>query len=150
MVREQPWAVAVTGLLAGAAVAAIFPPSRIERRALGGVSERLRSAASSMGEQVIDAGLKAGERLSEVAEERGLTTEGLKEAARDVGETFSSALGGEESASAPRSNTKQGEQAGGLRTGPRQGQSGTGTTQSNKSGGAGRPPGETPSGGGGR
>src|ERR1044072_4623827 len=38
MVREQPWAVAVTGLLAGAAVAAIFPPSRIERRALGGVS----------------------------------------------------------------------------------------------------------------
>jgi ElaB/YqjD/DUF883 family membrane-anchored ribosome-binding protein len=150
MVREQPWAVAVTGLLAGAAVAAIFPPSRIERRALGGVGERLRSAASSMGEQVIDAGLKAGERLSEVAEERGLTTEGLKEAARDVGETFSSALGGEESASAPRSNTKQGEQAGGLRTGPRQGQSGTGTTQSNKSGGAGRPPGETPSGGGGR
>ena len=150
MVREQPWAVAVTGLLAGAAVAAIFPPSRIERRALGGVGERLRSAASSMGEQVIDAGVKAGERLTEVAEERGLTTEGLKEAARDVGETFSSALGGEESASAQRSNTKQAEQAGGSRTGPRQGQSGTGTTQSNKSGGAGRPPNQTPSGGAGR
>ena len=150
MVREQPWAVAVTGLLAGAAVAAIFPPSRIERRALGGVGERLRSAASSMGEQVIDAGVKAGERLSEVAEERGLTTEGLKEAARDVGESFSSALGREEAASAQRSNTKQTEQSGGLRTGPRQSQSGTGATQSNKSIGAGRPPGQTPSGGGGR
>ena len=150
VVREQPWAVALTGLIAGAAVAAAFPPTHMEERTLGELGERLRSAAGSMGERVMDAGVKAGERLSEVAEERGLTSEGLKEAARDVGETFSSALGGQDSASVQRSNTKQAEQAGSSRTGPRQGQSGTGTTQSNKSGGAGRPPGQTPSGGGGR
>jgi hypothetical protein len=150
VVSEQPWAVALTGLVAGAVVAAAFPPTRMEERTLGDLGERLRSAAGSMGERVMDAGVKAGERLSEVAEERGLTSEGLKEAARDVGETFSSALGTENAAAAQRSNTKQAEQAGGSKTGPRQGQSGTGTTQSNKSGGAGRPPGQTPSGGAGR
>jgi len=32
LVREQPWAVALTGLLAGAAVAAAFPSTRLERR----------------------------------------------------------------------------------------------------------------------
>jgi hypothetical protein len=147
MVREQPWAVAVTGLLAGAAVAAIFPPSRIERRALGGVGERLRSAANSMGEQVIDAGIKAGERLSEVAEERGLTSEGLKEAARDVGETFSSALEGQQASADQRSSRKQADEAAGPRTGTRQAQSGIGSTQPDKSGGSGRTPGHTPSGG---
>jgi hypothetical protein len=40
--------------------------------------------------------MKAGTRLSEVAQERGLSKEGLQDAAREVGETFSSALAGEE------------------------------------------------------
>jgi len=48
LVREQPWAVALTGLLAGAAVAAAFPSTRLERRTLGEVGERLRSAAGTM------------------------------------------------------------------------------------------------------
>ena len=60
-------------------MAAVFPPTRIERRTLGEVGERLRSAAGTMGEHVMEAGMQAGERLSEVAEERGLTREGLKE-----------------------------------------------------------------------
>ena len=60
VVREQPWAVAIAGLLAGAAVAAAFPPTRLERRALGDVGERLRSAAGAAGEQVMEAGMKAG------------------------------------------------------------------------------------------
>ena len=107
VVREQPWAVALTGLLAGAAVAAAFRPTRLERRTLGDVGERLRSAAGAAGEQVMEAGMKAGERLTEVAEERGLTREGLKEAAREVSETFSSALAGEEKDSAQASNQTQ-------------------------------------------
>lgn len=97
VVREQPWAVALTGLMAGAAVAAVFAPTRIEQRTLGEVGQRLRSAAEVMGSRVMEAGMQAGERLSEVAEERGLTKEGLKEAARDVSETFGSALAAEES-----------------------------------------------------
>src|SRR4029079_12151407 len=92
IVREQPWAVALAGVVAGVAIAAAFPPTRIEKRTLGGVGERLRSAVGSAGEQLKQAGMQAGERLSEVAEERGLTSEGLKEAARQVGESFSSAL----------------------------------------------------------
>ena len=96
LVREHPWAVATAGVLAGAAVAAIFPASRIEQRTLGEAGSRLRSAASAAGEQVMEAGMKAGTRLSGVAQERGLSKEGLQNAAREVGETFTSALAGEE------------------------------------------------------
>ena len=148
LVREQPWAVALTGLLAGAAVAAAFPSTRLERRTLGEVGERLRSAAGTMGEQVMEAGMQAGERLNEVAEERGLTSEGLKQAARDVGETFSSALAGEEATSAQTSNRKQAGGEAQLRTGSRQGQPGTGNTQPSKSSSPTRSSGPTPSGGG--
>ena len=95
--QQQPWAVALAGLAAGAAVAALFPPTRLEKRTLGEVGERLRSAAESVGGQIKEAGRQAGEKLSEVAEERGLTSEGLKEAAQEVGQTFRSALTGEES-----------------------------------------------------
>jgi ElaB/YqjD/DUF883 family membrane-anchored ribosome-binding protein len=129
VVREQPWAVALAGLLAGAAVAAAFPATRVERRTLGEVGERLRSAAEAMGEQVMEAGTRAGERLSEVAEERGLTSEGLKEAARDVGETFSSALGGEEAGSAQASNRQKPGEGVGSTTQTRQAQPGAGGIQ---------------------
>jgi len=131
LVREQPWAVALTGLLAGAAVAAAFPSTRLERRTLGEVGERLRSAAGSMGEQLMEAGTQAGERLSEVAEERGLTSEGLKQAARDVGETFSSALVGKESST--QSRRQAGKEAGST-TQRRQEQSSTGSTQASNNG----------------
>jgi ElaB/YqjD/DUF883 family membrane-anchored ribosome-binding protein len=111
VVREQPWAVGLVGLLAGAAIAAAIPPTRIERRTLGEVGERLRSAAGAAGEQVMEAGIRAGERLSEVAEERGLTAEGLKKAAREVGETFTSTLAGEENGTAPASSQQKPREA---------------------------------------
>ena len=145
LVREQPWAVALTGLLAGAALAAAFPSTRLERRTLGEVGERLRSAAGTMGEQVMEAGMQAGERLNEVVEERGLTSEGLKQAARDVGETFSSALAGKESST--QSRRQAGKEAGST-TQTRQGQPGTGSTQANKSSGLTLSSGPTSSGGG--
>jgi hypothetical protein len=137
VVREQPWAVALAGLLAGATVAAVFPPTRIERRALGDVGERLRSAAGTVGEQLMEAGMQAGERLNEVAEERGLTREGLKEAAREVGETFSSTLAGEKAGSdeaASHQAKRQGAE-------PR-----TQTRQSGKPQSGGRQPGAEPAG----
>ena len=145
VVREQPWAVALAGLVAGATVAAVFPPTPIERRTLGPVGQRLRSAAGTVGEQLMEAGMQAGERLGEVAEERGLTKEGLKEAARDVGETFSSALAGEEASSAQSSNRQQSGEAARPRTQTRQAQPGAGSTQSSKGS---RPSGATPPSGG--
>ena len=96
IVQEQPLVVALVGAAAGAAVAAAFPATDLENRTLGPSGERLRDAAGRAGEQLKDAATKAGQRLAAAADERGLNAEGLKEVARDVGETFSSALEGED------------------------------------------------------
>jgi hypothetical protein len=111
--QQQPWAVALAGLAAGAAVAALFPATRLERRTLGEAGERLRSVAGAVGGQIMEAGRQAGEKLSEVAEERGLTSEGLKEAAQEVGQTFRSALTGEDSSAHTSShqNTSHGDRS---------------------------------------
>jgi hypothetical protein len=104
VLREQPLALAVAGLAAGAAVAAVLPSTDIEDRALGGTHEKLRDAAEKAGTRLMDAAGKAGERLKSSAEERGLTSEGLKDLAGEVeglkdlaGEvtdTFTSAVSG--------------------------------------------------------
>jgi hypothetical protein len=107
VVQEQPWTIALGGVIAGAVVAAIFPATHLERRTLGEAGQRMRVAAGRMGEQLMDAGMQAGERLSEVAEERGLTAKGLKDAARDVSETFSSALSGEEERAGQATNRQR-------------------------------------------
>ena len=103
VLEEQPLAVVLVGLAAGAAVAATFPATQLEKRALGPTGERLKDAAGRAGEQLKEASAKAGERLMSAAEERGLTSEGLKEVARDVGDAFSGALSSEQS-----SPTRQG------------------------------------------
>jgi hypothetical protein len=95
VLRDQPLAIAVMGLVAGAAVAAAFPSTEVERRALGPAGERLRDAAGKATDRLEDAGTQAGERLMAAADERGLTKEGLKKVARDVGGTFSDAITGE-------------------------------------------------------
>jgi hypothetical protein len=133
VVREQPWAVALAGLIAGATLAAIFAPTRIEKRTLGQVGQRLRSAAEVVGTRVVEAGMQAGERLSEVAEERGLTKEGLKEAARDVGETFSSALAAEDMSTAQTLDRQHSGERVRPKAAPQQAQSGATSTQSSKS-----------------
>jgi hypothetical protein len=92
VLRDQPLAVAVAGLAAGAAVAALFPSTDIEDRALGGAHEKLKDAAEKAGERVMEAAGKAGERLKSAAEERELTSEGLKEVAGEVADTFKDAM----------------------------------------------------------
>jgi hypothetical protein len=79
----------------------------------------------------VEAGMQAGERLSEVAEERGLTKEGLKEAARDVGETFSSALAADDTQALDRKHSS--ERVRPKSAPPQQAQSGATNTQSSKS-----------------
>ena len=97
ILQEQPLAVALVGFAAGAAVAAAFPATEVEKRALGPTGERLMDAAERAGDHLKEAGAQAGETLMNAAEERGLTGEGLKEVARDVGDAFSNALSGEQS-----------------------------------------------------
>ena len=94
VLREQPLAVVMAGLAAGAAVAAVFPRTEIEDRTLGAAGESLRQAAGKAAETVKDAAGKAGERLKSAAEERGLTTEGFKEVAGEVTDTFTGAVSG--------------------------------------------------------
>jgi len=90
IVREQPLAVAIAGLAAGAAVAAAFPATRFERDMLGPAGDRLSEAVSDAGERLSDAASAAGDRLMSAAEDKGLNKEGLKEVARDVAGSFGS------------------------------------------------------------
>lgn len=96
ILQEQPLAVALVGFAAGAAVAAAFPATEVEKRALGPTGERLMDAAGRAGDHLKEAGTQARESLMDAAEERGLTGEGLKEVAREVGDAFSAALSGDQ------------------------------------------------------
>lgn len=96
VLQEQPLAVAVVGLAAGAAVAAAIPATAVERRTLGPAGERLSEAAASVGQNLSQAASKAGEKLMNVAEERGLNADGLKDVASDVADAFGSAFKGEQ------------------------------------------------------
>lgn len=116
VIQEQPLTVALAGAAAGAAVAAAFPATALENRTLGPTGERLRDAAGRAGEQLKDAATKAGQRLAAAADERGLNTEGLTEVARDVGETFSSALEGEDANQNTRSKSQSSSKLGRLAT----------------------------------
>jgi hypothetical protein len=105
--RDQPLLVAALGLAAGAAVAAIFPATELERRTLGEAREVLADAASKAGENLLGAAGQAGERLKTAAAERGLNPEGLKDLARDVTETFTSAATGKVEEKSSSRTTKQ-------------------------------------------
>ena len=98
VLREQPLVVAVAGLAAGDAVAALFPSTRLENQTFGGAREKLADAAGQIGERAMDAAGKAGERLKEAAEERGLSTEGFKKMAGEVADTFTSEMKGKSEA----------------------------------------------------
>jgi hypothetical protein len=94
MLREQPLAVAILGAAAGAAVAAVFPVTDVENQTLGPTRDALVDAANKAGENLVGAVGAAGERLKATATERGLNPEGLKEIARDVADTFTTAVTG--------------------------------------------------------
>jgi hypothetical protein len=70
VLRDQPLAVALARLAAGAAVAAVLPSTQIEGRTLEGAREVLTQAAGEVGESVLGAAANAGERLKGAAEER--------------------------------------------------------------------------------
>jgi ElaB/YqjD/DUF883 family membrane-anchored ribosome-binding protein len=107
ILQQQPLAVAVAGFAVGAAVAATFPPTEIERRNLGPTGERLKDAALQAGEQIKGAGVQAKEKLASVAEEHGLTAEGLKDMAQQVGDAFSQALSDDQTRPAQNGQPRQ-------------------------------------------
>jgi hypothetical protein len=94
VLRDQPLVIAVAGLAAGAAIAAAFPATDVENRALGGAHEALSTAVDQAGKTVMGAANKVGEHLKAAAEEKGLTSQALKNLAGDVTDTFTNAVAG--------------------------------------------------------
>jgi ElaB/YqjD/DUF883 family membrane-anchored ribosome-binding protein len=84
VLREQPLAVALAGLAAGAAIAATFPATRLERQTLGPVADQLTEAAEHAGKKLSEATAKAGETLKAATEDRGISPDGLKDVASEV------------------------------------------------------------------
>jgi hypothetical protein len=95
VLQNQPLAIVAAGLAAGAALAAVFPPTEIEKGALGPVGDQMSKAAERFGDQLKQATAKAGDKLKTAAEERGLHTEGLKDVAGEVVDTFKVSMTGQ-------------------------------------------------------
>jgi len=96
MLEEQPLVIAVAGLAAGAALAAAFPGTQMEKETLGPIGEQVSDAAQRVGDQLKDATAAAGESLKNAARERGLNQDGLKEVATEAAEAFSNRMSGRE------------------------------------------------------
>ncbi|HET7680812.1 MAG TPA: hypothetical protein VFK79_11855 [Xanthobacteraceae bacterium] len=94
ILREQPLLVAGAGLAVGAALAAAFPATKLEKQTLGPIGDQLSDAASRVGEQLQEATAKAGEKLKSTAEERGLNADGLKEVVTEAASAFTDSIGG--------------------------------------------------------
>ena len=99
VLREQPLALAVAGLAAGAAVAALFPASAVERRAFGPAHDAMADAANRAMDSVTTAASETGERLKQTAEQKGLDPDGLKDLAREVAGEFTDRVKGKMSGS---------------------------------------------------
>lgn len=94
ILQDQPLLIAAAGLAAGAAVAAAFPATAMERQTLGPIGDQISGAAGRMGEQLQQATAKAGEKLKSAVDERGLNADGLKEVAKEVASAFSEGMSG--------------------------------------------------------
>jgi hypothetical protein len=99
VLQTQPLAIVVAGIAAGAAVAAVFPPTNLEKDALGPIGDHLSKSAERFGDQVSEATTKAGETLKSAAKQRGLNKEGLKEVTDEIVDAFKSSMKGQSSES---------------------------------------------------
>lgn len=107
MVKEQPFAVAVLGFAAGAAVAAFLPPTQAERDVLRPLGEAAADVAAAGLDQIKGAASATGEQLKDAAQRRGLSAEGIKDMAREATQTFTDKLaanGAREPEAAPPSS----------------------------------------------
>lgn len=95
VLQNQPLAIVMAGVAAGAALAAALPPTELEKETLGPVGDQMSKAAERVGDQLKQASVKAGERLRSAAEERGLHAEGLKDVASEVADTFKASMKGQ-------------------------------------------------------
>jgi len=93
VLREQPLAVAVLGLAAGAALAAILPPSETERRTFAPARGKLADAADRAADSLREAADEAARDVKARVVDTVLS--GSAEIAREAAETFATNLRGE-------------------------------------------------------
>ena len=104
--RDQPVLVAALGLAAGAALAAFFPTTEVERRAGAALAEK----ASEVGDQVLAAAEKAGERARDTVRD-AVTERVLAPAVKEVvGEVVGIATGAADRGNQHRSDVPRREE----------------------------------------
>jgi hypothetical protein len=113
ILQNQPLAIAAAGLAVGAALAAAFPPTKLERETLGSMGDQMSKAAERAGDQLKQATMKAGEKLKSAAEERGLGRDDLKDVASEVADTFKASMTGQPGEKRPESAPSTQGSAGG-------------------------------------
>jgi hypothetical protein len=92
ILSEQPLAIAIAGLGIGVALAAAFPATDLERDTLGQTGAEIKQAAGQIAGRIKHATGVAGEELKAQAEQRGISADGVKEAASTVADAFSGAM----------------------------------------------------------
>jgi len=99
LLREQPLALVVLGLAAGAAIATLLPATEVEERALAPARDAIAGVTGKVGENLIAAASDAGQRLTQGIAERA--SEGFKELVNEVGEKFTDKLAGKTESPGP-------------------------------------------------
>ena len=92
LLREQPLALVVLGLAAGAAVATLLPATEVEERTLAPARDAIAGVTGMVGENLIAAASDAGQQLTQGIAERA--SEGFKELVHEVGEKFTGKVAG--------------------------------------------------------
>ena len=93
VLREQPLAIAVLGLAAGAAAAALLPASEMEGRALSPARDKLAGAANRTADAFKEAAVDMGREIKANVTDRVMSGDVAREAAK----AFASSLTGDKS-----------------------------------------------------
>src|SRR5258707_6150319 len=99
LLREQPLALVVLGLAAGAAVAMLLPATKMEERTLAPARDAIAGVTGKVGENLIEAASDAGQRLAHGIAERA--SDGFKELVHQVGEKLTERVAGKTESPGP-------------------------------------------------
>jgi len=99
LLREQPLALVVLGLAAGAAVAMLLPATEMEERTLAPARDAIAGVTGKVGENLIEAASDAGQRLAHGIAERA--SDGFKELVHEVGEKLTDRVAGKTESPGP-------------------------------------------------
>ena len=99
LLREQPLALVVLGLAAGAAVATLLPATEMEEQTLAPARDAIAGVTGKVGENLIEAASDAGQQLAHGIAERA--SGGFKELVHQVGEKLTDRVAGKTESPGP-------------------------------------------------